>query len=670
MEKRLSKVVDVIKEKCVNCHKCISVCPIKLCNDGSGEVIDLNENSCIGCGACIKACTHGARIGVDDFPGFLSALEKKEKLIAIAAPAIAANFPDGYLNINGWLKDMGVEAVFDVSFGAELTVKSYIHHMREKNPKLVISQPCAAVVTYLEIKHPELLEYLAPVDSPMLHTIKMIKEYYPQYKDHKVVALSPCYAKKREFEETGMGDYNVTFKSLKAYFEAKKVVLSNFAKVDYDNPSAERAVLFSTPGGLLRTAERENSEIVHVTRRIEGEEALYKYFDKLPQSIKEGTTPLLIDCLNCGMGCNGGPGSLNQDKSQDTIEALIEKRNKEMQTLYKKKGLHGNKIDKKRLDKVLNRCWKPGLYERKYSDLSENLNIKVPDEQGLKRIYESMEKYTEEDIKDCSSCGYNSCEGMATAINNGLNKAENCHWYQHAKILKEKEVIKQETRSAHNIADISYSLLENNKKHMAENNERITEIASTIEQLEAANKDVVEKMEGRADETMNSRQMLHEINKKINNTLTRVNSLEEIVSAIDGISGQINMLALNAAIEAARAGEYGKGFSVVAEEVRKLADQSKSEVEKIDPFSKELKSEFSRITENINQVVGQFDAYVEGITEVLASTEEISAATKEISSNVTAAAGDYSALREKEEVEMKGMKEKLKDILGSMKVQA
>ncbi|MBE3036878.1 MAG: 4Fe-4S binding protein, partial [Candidatus Atribacteria bacterium] len=58
--KTLPEVIRVDKEKCVNCHLCIGVCPVKYCNDASdiSKGIQVNSNLCIGCGKCIKECTH------------------------------------------------------------------------------------------------------------------------------------------------------------------------------------------------------------------------------------------------------------------------------------------------------------------------------------------------------------------------------------------------------------------------------------------------------------------------------------------------------------------------------------------------------------------------------------------------------------------------------------
>jgi len=362
MKKSLRKVIDVNRDKCVNCHACITACPVKFCNDGSQDAVEINPDLCIACGSCLKACSHGARLPIDDCDEFIRVLKGGAKIVAVVAPAVAANFPGRYLNLNGWLKRIGVKAVFDVSFGAELTVKSYLEHIQNNSPKTVIAQPCPAIVTFIEVYKPELLKYLAPADSPMLHTIKMIKRFYPEYRDHRVAVISPCLAKKREFDETGLGDYNVTYQTISDYLAEQKVSLSDLPSVDYDNPPAERAVLFSTPGGLLRTAVREVPDMYDHTRKIEGVHTIYHYLQKLPENIGKGTAPLLIDCLNCEMGCNGGPATLNTDKSPDEIESLIEQRNMEMQERHRKRGPFAKQRARVQLRRSLEKYWENGLY--------------------------------------------------------------------------------------------------------------------------------------------------------------------------------------------------------------------------------------------------------------------------------------------------------------------
>jgi len=432
----LSKVVAVDETKCVNCHACISACPVKYCNDGSGDIVAINSDMCIACGKCIEACTHKARSFIDDFSKFIDDIIAGEKIIAISAPAVAAGFPEQYLNLNTWLKELGVEAVFDVSFGAELTTKSYVEYIKNEKPKTVIAQPCPAIVTYIELYQPELIKYLAPTDSPMLHTIKMVQEFYPQYKNYKVAIISPCNAKKREFEETGLGDYNIAHVSIQNFLSENNINLKDYPKSNFDNPPAERAVLFSSPGGLLETAKRWIPNIEKNSRKIEGTPIVYDYLKTLPKMIDKGMSPLLIDCLSCDFGCNSGPLTVTKNKPQDEIEYWVKKRSEELKNKYLEENSNNKELSKKKIEEVINNYWKDGLYERTYVNRWENVNLSYPTKVELKNIYEKMHKYTDDDIKNCTSCGYNTCEGMAIAIKNGLNKPENCHYY----IKKEGEI--------------------------------------------------------------------------------------------------------------------------------------------------------------------------------------------------------------------------------------
>jgi PAS domain S-box-containing protein len=422
----LPPVVEVDPEKCYNCHACITACPVKYCNDGSEGYVKVNHDLCIGCGKCITACTHNARYPVDDSDAFFSAVQKKEKIVAVVAPSVVSNFPGQYLNLNGWLHDKGVEACFDVSFGAELTIKSYVNYIKEKKPKVIIAQPCPVLVTYVQLYKPQLLPFLAPVDSPMAHTMKMIREYYPQYNEHKIVVISPCISKKREFYEIGLGDFNVTYSYLEKHFEDNNVILKTYPEIDYINPSAERGVSFPSPGGLLKTLKRWIPDIDEEARKIEDIDQICSYFSSLPNAILQDKAPLLIDCLSCPLGCNEGTGTKKNSLSCDEVEFLVKQRTKEKQKYYKEK--FSDSVQEE-YQKIIEEYWKKGLYDRTYENLALNDGISEPSAEELTKIYSSMLKKSEEELYNCSSCGYFSCKDMAVAIHNKLNKPENCHFF-------------------------------------------------------------------------------------------------------------------------------------------------------------------------------------------------------------------------------------------------
>ena len=162
-----------------------------------------------------------------------------------------------------------------------------------------------------------------------------------------------------------------------------------------------------------------------------------------------------------------------------------------------------------------------------------------------------------------------------------------------------------------------------------------------------------------------------------------VNKVNEITNLINNVAEQTNLLALNAAIEAARAGEAGKGFSVVAEEIRKLAEQSKNSSQSIskiitgisqntdlivqdsvmmdDELMKQVKVidysiiSFKKIIEAVDEVIPKIDTVknsaekiendkntilsrIDGLSsisvEVSASSEEISASSEEMSASI------------------------------------
>lgn len=625
-ELHLSPVINVDKDKCCNCHQCIDICPVKLCNDGSGDYVTLNHDLCIGCGACIEACTHGARSGIDDSQQFFDELSKGTPIVAIVAPAVAVNFKGQDLELNGWLKSIGVKAVFDVSFGAELTTKSYVEQLSNEKPLLMIAQPCPALVTFIETYRPNLIQYLAKGDSPMAHTVEYIRHFHPEYARHKIAVISPCYAKRREFDENGRGDYNVTMKSLSDYMEAHNIDLSKFPKTDFDNPLAERGTLYSTPGGLMRTAKRFVPNVSRITRKIEGNPVVFDYLGGLDDSLSAGGKPIytLVDCLNCDKGCNRGGGTVNHHMSLDELEMYVEKRTEERRNKWNTLDARKKKKAIKNLNKTIDAFWKPGIYDRAYTDRSEVFHtlLKLPTKAQEQEILHQMGKYSDADIYNCGACGYKTCKQMALAIFNGKNKPGNCHHYVMDKLNEDHSAELNE--AIQKVTGKSISLLDGAKNNITslsvvteKMSDNVSDSSSAIEQMlksiSSINKiidnnfTIVNELE---NATNIGRTNLQEVTGLVGEIEKESKQLVEMSKVIGQISSQTNLLAMNAAIEAAHAGEFGAGFSVVADEIRKLAEDSGRQAKQIGEVLKTIKQMVDNAYSKAGTVQSEFDSVV------------------------------------------------------------
>ena len=588
--------------------------------------IDVDEDRCIACGACFDVCEHHARQFLDDTEDFIEALKRGEKISILLAPAFKANYPKKYESYLGQLKALGVNRIISVSFGADITTWAYIKYITENKFYGGISQPCPAVVGYIEKYIPEILPKLMPVHSPMMCAAVYARKYMG-LKD-KLAFISPCIAKKNEIDDAnnkGLMDFNVTFDHLINYLESNPV---SGAKPISDEIEYGLGSIYPMPGGLKENVYWLLGEDALV-RQMEGEKHMYHYLEKNKDRIKNNRTPyLFIDALNCSGGCIYGTGIEEKNAENEEIFEEIQRIKASSKNLNKKSAWARGLTPEKRLE-ALNKQFadlKLSDFIRHYTDKSEKCQIKEPTQAELNDIYKDMLKDTKEKQSiNCGCCGYSECELMAKAIYNGFNNKTNCVHYIRDLAITEKEENEELARRVQQSSDE----LEVQKKRLVEEiNESFETLNNSLEQIAAGSERNSLQTADISGAMSNVDNFMMELGKSLKTISDCLEKLGENNAQVISIASQTNLLALNASIEAARAGEAGKGFAVVAQEIKGLAENSKKTADDSNSNNGDITGLVSELLSNVEKLSQTVNGVNEETRSLAESSEESASSVK------------------------------------------
>lgn len=169
----------------------------------------------------------------------------------------------------------------------------------------------------------------------------------------------------------------------------------------------------------------------------------------------------------------------------------------------------------------------------------------------------------------------------------------------------------------------------------------VNNVAKAMEQMSAKSSEIAREISSARTKSNDAAVNAKTANDTVGNLNSLVENIGEVVVAIQGIAEQTNLLALNATIEAARAGEAGKGFAVVADEVKKLASETSKKTEEIGERIAEVQqatrnsvSAMERIIENVSEIDGSVTGVSGNVDEQNVTNQEIAQSISEASQGV------------------------------------
>jgi len=154
--------------------------------------------------------------------------------------------------------------------------------------------------------------------------------------------------------------------------------------------------------------------------------------------------------------------------------------------------------------------------------------------------------------------------------------------------------------------------------------ERQKEMSNLSESLSKALSQISESTNELAQNAENVAKSNSMVLENVEKTNEQAKNTDEIIRFVKNVASQTNLLGLNASIEAARAGESGKGFNVVANEIRKLSASSTESIKKIDEVLKNIQNSISDVTKNIESVNETFISQSDEFQHINALIEELS----------------------------------------------
>lgn len=390
--------IQIDYDKCIKCGLCKRVCENEI---GVANYFDLEKTGdiaiCINCGQCAQACPKKAITQVEDIDRVKEAVNNPDKIVIFnTAPAVRVALGEEFNMEEGSyvedkmiqsLRELGGDYVFDVTFGADMTImeegSELVSRMLNGDGKLPqFTSCCPSWVKFAETFYPEIIANLSTTKSPIGIQGAVIKTYFAQKVNidpNKIVnvTITPCTAKKYEIKRPEMSDSSkfnnvegmmdndiiLTTKELAKWIREENIDFETLEGSKFDSMlglGSGAGVIFGNSGGVMEAAVRTVYNILthenphkdflnfQPVRGLEDiKEATVTIGDKtlrlaavqgtanartLIEKLKSGEVEYdFVEVMTCKGGCIGGAGQpkmkarITDDMRLKRIEGLYDK---------------------------------------------------------------------------------------------------------------------------------------------------------------------------------------------------------------------------------------------------------------------------------------------------------------------------------------------------------
>jgi [FeFe] hydrogenase (group B1/B3) len=328
-------VID--EEKCVSCGMCLQNCPYhaivkvpvpceEACpvgaitkDDAGKEQIDYHK--CIFCGNCMRECPFGAMMDKSQIVDVVKHILAGKKVVAMYAPAIAAQFRAAPGQLEAAFLAAGFAKVWEVGIGADITADREAEEFQERMERgdtMMTTSCCPAYVRAVNRHVPELVPCISDTRSPMHYTAEIARKADP---DCVTVFVGPCLAKRREGMDDEFVDYVLSAEEAGALFVAKNIDVGTLEPVAPTVIPTNSGRNFARSGGVAEAVKVRLKPGVELKAGIiDGLDKKgilqLKQYGKIASGAapKTADTPNLVEVMSCPGGCIAGPSVITNPK--------------------------------------------------------------------------------------------------------------------------------------------------------------------------------------------------------------------------------------------------------------------------------------------------------------------------------------------------------------------